>query len=48
MDILCGFSVQPSQLNSKREQIRVSEVVFFISLIFDEVGIYFDIDALLN
>jgi hypothetical protein len=32
MDIINGFSVQPSSLNSKREERKVSEVVFFINI----------------
>jgi hypothetical protein len=31
-DILCGFSVQPIQLNNNREETKVSEVVLFINI----------------
>jgi hypothetical protein len=41
MDIPCAFSVQPSHLNNKQEQRKVSEVVSL--LILAEVNIYFDI-----
>jgi hypothetical protein len=41
MDILCGSSIQSSQLNNKGKQRKVSEVIFFIN-IFAEVIIYFD------